>query len=85
MLVINPEECIDCEACVPECPINAIYGDDEIPNEYESYLALNEGQWEGGTAITEATECLPGAKDLPAIQAEETAKGWEIEEPSASA
>ena len=30
-LVIDPEECIDCGACVPECPVEAIYSEDEIP------------------------------------------------------
>lgn len=40
MLVIHPDECIDCGVCVPECPVNAIFSDNE-PN-LESWLALNE-------------------------------------------
>jgi NAD-dependent dihydropyrimidine dehydrogenase PreA subunit len=38
---INPEECIDCGACEPECPVEAIYPEDEVPEEMESYIAKN--------------------------------------------
>lgn len=41
-LVINPEECIDCTLCVPECPVEAIYAEEELPEKYQSYLQLNE-------------------------------------------
>ncbi len=40
-LVINPEECIDCNLCVDECPVNAIYPDDEVPEDQQSFIALN--------------------------------------------
>lgn len=40
-LVIDPEECIDCTLCVPECPAEAIYADDELPDEMEHFVALN--------------------------------------------
>lgn len=42
MLVINPDECIDCGLCEPECPVNAIYAEDELPEKYKSFLALNK-------------------------------------------
>jgi NAD-dependent dihydropyrimidine dehydrogenase PreA subunit len=35
--MINPEECIDCGACEPECPVEAIYPEDEVPEDQESY------------------------------------------------
>ncbi|WP_138429208.1 ferredoxin family protein [Fodinibius saliphilus] len=41
-LVIDPFECIDCDACVAECPEEAIYPDDEVPLEWEGYIDLNE-------------------------------------------
>ena len=41
-LVIDPEECIDCTLCVPECPANAIFADDELPDNQSSFLDLNE-------------------------------------------
>jgi NAD-dependent dihydropyrimidine dehydrogenase PreA subunit len=37
--MINPEECIDCGACEPECPVEAIYPEDEVPDDQESYIA----------------------------------------------
>ncbi|MDF1655802.1 MAG: ferredoxin family protein [Coxiellaceae bacterium] len=42
MLVIDPEECIDCNLCVPECPIDAILAEDDLSDEQEKYLELNE-------------------------------------------
>ncbi len=42
MLVINPDECIDCNICVPECPINAIFSEDELPEAYADWLQKNE-------------------------------------------
>ena len=41
MLYIHPEECIDCEACVPECPVEAIFHEDNVPEEWADFTALN--------------------------------------------
>jgi ferredoxin len=41
-LVIDPEECIDCTLCEPECPIDAIVSEDDIPEGQEQFLELNE-------------------------------------------
>lgn len=41
-LVINPEECIDCNLCVPECPVEAIYPDEELPEDQKDFLAINK-------------------------------------------
>ena len=41
MLVINPNECIDCALCETECPVNAIYSEDEVPKEQEDFIAIN--------------------------------------------
>ena len=40
-LFIDPEECIDCGACETECPVGAIYLDEDVPDEYRRYIALN--------------------------------------------
>lgn len=42
ILVINPEECIDCALCVPECPVDAIYYGDDVPDDQQAYFAINE-------------------------------------------
>jgi ferredoxin len=41
MLYIDPQECIDCEACVPECPVEAIYHESAVPEQWHPYIALN--------------------------------------------
>jgi ferredoxin len=44
MVYIHPEECIDCEACVPECPVEAIFHEDNVPTtpeDWTAYKALN--------------------------------------------
>jgi ferredoxin len=41
MLYIDPEECIDCEACVSECPVEAIFHEDNVPAEWREFIALN--------------------------------------------
>ena len=41
MLYIDPDVCIDCGACVPECPVEAIYDEGSVPAEEAHFLALN--------------------------------------------
>ena len=40
-LLINPDECIDCGACEPECPVEAIYEADAVPDKWKSYIQKN--------------------------------------------
>ncbi len=41
MLFINPDECIDCGVCQPECPVAAIFPEDDVPEEWTSFTAVN--------------------------------------------
>jgi NAD-dependent dihydropyrimidine dehydrogenase PreA subunit len=40
-LYVDPDECLDCGACEPECRVVALYLDDEVPDEFQKYIALN--------------------------------------------
>ena len=42
MLYIDPDECIDCALCEPECPTEAIWADDELPSEQIPFIEINE-------------------------------------------
>ena len=40
-LTIDPDECIDCAVCVPECPANAIYAEEDVPGDQQAFIKLN--------------------------------------------
>jgi len=40
-LAIDPDECIDCAVCIPECPVNAIYAEEDVPADQQNFIALN--------------------------------------------
>jgi ferredoxin len=52
-LVIDPNECIDCTLCVPECPVNAIYAEDDVPEDKKLFTALNAELAQNWPVITE--------------------------------
>jgi ferredoxin len=54
MLVIDPDECIDCTLCEPECPVEAILSDDDVPENQNQFLKLNEELSQSWPVITEA-------------------------------
>ena len=64
MLYIHPDECIDCEACVPECPVEAIFLEDNVPDEWKDCIALNAEEAPKWPVITEQKAALeaPGCK-----------------------
>lgn len=41
MVYIDPVECIDCHNCVPECPVDAIFADDDVPADQREFIAIN--------------------------------------------
>ncbi len=82
MLVIDPDTCIDCELCVPECPIQAIWPEDELPDVYSEWTDKNADLFGGGTMIKTQKDALPGALSLVQIQTREQERGWQVKEPS---
>ena len=41
LLLIDPDECIDCGACEPECPVEAIFAEENVPEKFQKYIAMN--------------------------------------------
>ncbi len=60
-LYINPDSCIDCDACVAECPVDAIYRDDDVPDDMQEWIELNV-EAENFPQIFEMQEALLGPK-----------------------
>ncbi len=68
MLYIDPDECIDCGACVPECPVEAIYDQEDIPADLEKWIQINADKCASGELehVTEPQDPLPGAEERKA-------------------
>ena len=70
LLVIDPEECIDCGACDPECPVEAIFPDQAVPDKWLAFVSINAA-WNDGRAATDTlVDDYVARHDLPPI------KGW---------
>ena len=63
MLVINPDECIDCGACEPECPTTAIFEESELPDKWSHFIEINATRSQDAPVINEQKEPFPGADD----------------------
>jgi len=62
-LVIDPDECIDCTLCEPECPAHAIYAEDEVPDDQQAFIGLNAELAKLWPSITEVRTALPDADE----------------------
>ncbi|MEW5942307.1 MAG: ferredoxin FdxA [Pseudomonadota bacterium] len=62
-LAIDPDECIDCTLCVAECPVEAIYADDDVPSEQKQFIQLNAELAKIWKPITARREPLPDAEE----------------------
>lgn len=63
MLYIDPDECIDCGACEPECPVEAIYEESDLPEEKQEWLQINADRSPGLPVVAEKEEPLPTAEE----------------------
>ena len=67
-LVIDPDDCIDCAVCVPECPVNAIYADEDVPKDQRSFTPLNAELARQWKPITRTKLALPDAHEWAKIE-----------------
>ncbi len=72
-LAIDPDECIDCGLCEPECPVDAIYPEEELPAEMEHFADINADlaprwpkitEWKAAPADAAEWEDVPGKEKL---------------------
>ncbi|MFZ5509393.1 MAG: ferredoxin FdxA [Pseudomonadota bacterium] len=61
-LVIDPDECIDCAVCIPECPVGAIYAEPDLPPEFAHFVELNAKLAKEWPVIEEKKDPLPDAE-----------------------
>jgi len=65
ILLINPDTCVNCDACVPACPVEAIFAEENLPSEFEGYVALQTVEaCEPHPVINEKKDALSSAKTL---------------------
>jgi ferredoxin len=62
-LVIDPDECIDCTLCEPECPAEAIFAEDDVPEDQQEFIALNAELAKEWPVITEMKDAPEDADD----------------------
>ena len=67
-LVIHPDECIDCGACVPECPTEAIFDEQELPAKWAEYLEINARLAAEWPVITARKDPLPDADEWKEVE-----------------
>ena len=63
MLVIDPDECIDCAVCIPECPVEAIVAEEDVPSDQRQFTELNAELAKVWPSITRTKDSLPDADD----------------------
>lgn len=68
MLVIDPAECIDCGACVPACPANAIYLDEDVPSKWTDYIKINAELAKVWPGISRQQKPLPEAEQYKNVE-----------------
>ena len=66
-LVIHPDECIDCALCEPECPVNAIFSEDELPDDQKEFIEINRDLAEKWPNITEMKDAMPDAEQWDGV------------------
>jgi ferredoxin len=63
MLYIDPDVCIDCSACIPECPVQAIFEEDDLPDDKRGWIEINATRSRTLPVCSEQMDPLPGAEE----------------------
>lgn len=68
MLVIDPDECIDCTLCEPECPVNAIMSEDDVPDNLQQFIAINAEMSKTWPVINEIKDAPADADEWKTVK-----------------
>lgn len=67
-LYINPDTCVNCDACVPACPIEAIFSEETMPAKFQPYVEINRLGSTNYPVLNQKKDPLPGAKSLDELK-----------------
>jgi ferredoxin len=68
MVYINPDTCVNCDACVPSCPVEAIYSEETLPENQRAYLKINADGAQKFPILNQKEDPLPSAKTLDELK-----------------
>ena len=68
MLVIDPDECIDCGVCVDECPVSAIFPEEEVPEKWEAFIEINARLSAEWPTIEENKDPMDSAEEFKDVE-----------------
>jgi ferredoxin len=68
MVYINPDTCVNCDACVPACPVEAIFPEENLPAKFQHYLQINAEGAKSNPMLNQKKDPLPGAKSLEELK-----------------
>ena len=66
-IVIDPDECIDCAVCIPECPVNAIYPEEDVPDDQREFIEINAQLAKQWPVLTRKQPHAPEAEEYSKI------------------
>jgi ferredoxin len=67
-LAIDPDECIDCAVCVAECPVNAIFAEEDVPSDQQAFIKINVDLARNWPSITKTKAALPEAEEFKDVK-----------------
>ena len=68
ILYINPDTCVNCDACVPACPVEAIFSEENLPAKFQSYIEINAQGAQAHPVIYQKKDPMPSAKPLEVLK-----------------
>src|SRR5438445_11079965 len=68
MVYINPDTCVNCDACVPACPVEAIFSEENLPSKFQHYLQVNIEGVQANPILNQKKDPLPTAKPLEELK-----------------